>query len=199
MVSSFLDLFPSSRETNHLNQSPNAMKAVLGVFFFFFLSVPLEAKQWCEILIPAAHPKKHVYKLKGCQIGGNLKTIGPHVMGQFVVDLNGITSGIESFDLVLRNHYLDLKTRRYAALRIYPFDVGDKTFKALLRFNGNTRVISVKILSVSKKHLDAYFSLNLDDFAFKSGQGWELIGHKIEIHARIFPNESKKRRSTFPK
>jgi hypothetical protein len=161
---------------------------------FLFSPFALRAEGWCKVMLPTKMPKRPVFILKGCKIGGSLSVTGPHVFGHFVVDLSKLTSGLPDFDHRMKTEYLDIKKKRYAALTIYPFDMGDKTFKAWIRINGVSKEITVDVLSVSYKHLDAYFTIDLKEFNFKPGYGWDLIDiDQIDIHARIYPHGSKKR------
>jgi hypothetical protein len=110
-----------------------------------------------------------------------MKVVGPHYAGKFILDLYKLTSGTKEFDEKMREYF----KHRYASLSIIPFDEGDDYFKALLRLNGVSRIVKVRVLGLTKDSIKASFHIDLRKFNFKPGYAWSVIRPEISIVARV--------------
>lgn len=143
----------------------------------------------CNVYIATHYSGFPPFRLFNCLIQGNLLIGGSQLFGHFVVDLRDLTSGVSFFDRVMKESYLNLEKYRYASLSLYPYKLGAREFKAWFRFNGVSMPIRGEVTGSSKKHFDAHFSVNLEDFKIYRGWGWEFVKTKVVIHARVFINE----------
>jgi hypothetical protein len=134
----------------------------------------------CSITITTTLPAKRV-TLSGCEFAGNLKKTGPHFLGRFVLDLDRLTSSVDLFDKNMKNYFRD----RYATLSIIPFDRGDESFKALLKLNDVSRFVKINVAEIDNYNLKTNFKVDLRDFNFSGGYGWDLIRPIINIKAEV--------------
>lgn len=142
--------------------------------------LPEASANVCTVTIPTTLPAKQ-FVLSKCEFAGNLKKTGPHYMGRFVLDLKKLSSGLADFDKHMHEYFAN---HRYATLSLVPFDSGDESFKALLKLNGVSQFIHSKVF-FDKYKMESNFNIDLRDFNFKAGYGWDLINPVISIKAEI--------------
>jgi len=152
---------------------------LLSIGFFYEADA---VEKTCEVTIPTTLSGSPNFKLTGCEFAGHMKVVGPHYAGKFILDLHKLTSGSPEFDEKMKEYF----QHRYTSLSIIPFDDGDKYFKALLRLNGVSKVVKVKVLSLTKESIKASFHIDLRKFNFKPGYAWEIIRPEIGIVARVY-------------
>lgn len=152
-------------------------------FWWFFLFLFFTGKGFlyagsCLIEVPTSLPGKTVLEIDDCKFGGTLKKAGPHYSGKFVIDLHALGSSNDEVNFRLKSYFKS----RYATAYIIPFDSSDKQFKALLKLNGTSKIIKVDIINLKKESMVGRFKIDLRDFNFKEGYGWDLIQKIITIN-----------------